>query len=146
MNESERKDFYNYCQTLTDTQLIDVIEKEGQYEGADHEACAAIAREEARHRADKALSVEPIGRRNLDSQPLFVKHADLKRFSKTSAYRSVCPACGSGVLPMTRDSDTLELIRHDRCTECGQAFRYTDESVNGEPLCEIAAKLEKKTT
>ncbi len=57
--------------------------------------------------------------------PIEVRHADLKR-SDTSKFRSDCPACKLGILPVTRDPDTLEVISRDRCLLCGQRFIYQD--------------------
>jgi len=33
---------------------------------------------------------------------------------------------------MCRDPRTVRLVRQDRCIVCGQAFEYTDETINGE--------------
>lgn len=60
---------------------------------------------------------------------LDVSHASLERTGE-SAYRSVSPCCGSFLL--VRRDETLCVSRHDACVLCGQRYRYTDESVNGE--------------
>ena len=54
-----------------------------------------------------------------------VKHKELER-AGNSIYRSVCPVCKKGVLPVRRDINTFELLKEDNCFLCGQPFEYTD--------------------
>ena len=63
---------------------------------------------------------------NINKPIIEVKHKDLKRDSKNSIYKSVCPVCGIGVLLMSRDQETLKLLEYDCCISCGQRFKYTD--------------------
>jgi len=63
---------------------------------------------------------------NIDEPVLEVRHADLKRSSVDSLYRSECPKCLEGILPVQRDMETFQLIEHDRCLLCGQRVRYLD--------------------
>ncbi len=83
---------------------------------------------------------------NLHAAPLHVRHADLKRFSADSDYRSLCPKCETGILLVNRDQATFRLIRYDRCTQCAQTFIYEDEGAGGEafePLHpEVLARLQ----
>lgn len=68
-----------------------------------------------------------------------VTHAALTRTCGDTAYRSNCPHCIVGVLPVRREQETLQLLDFDRCTWCGQVFRYTDTTINGEPLRKVGA-------
>jgi hypothetical protein len=62
-----------------------------------------------------------------------VCHAELSRFSEESDYKSDCPIPGcQGILLVSRPLGVFALNRAERCTLCGQAFWYTDESVGGE--------------
>lgn len=38
---------------------------------------------------------------------------------------------------MGREPQSFLLQRHDRCVSCGQAFWYTDETINGEAFAKI---------
>lgn len=67
---------------------------------------------------------------NIDEPVHKVKHADLKR-SDRSIYRSICPACDSGLLMMRRN-EKGELLAKDYCTLCGQMYIYTDIDKFGE--------------
>lgn len=62
---------------------------------------------------------------NMDKPPIHVRHADLKRDSPNSQYKSECPACKYGVLLMGRDDD-MRLMALDYCILCGQKFVYDD--------------------
>jgi len=68
---------------------------------------------------------------NMNAEIREVVHADLKRQSETSVFRSECPVCQVGVLPVCRNQTTYDLLRVDRCTFCGQVFRYTDKDIGG---------------
>jgi hypothetical protein len=57
--------------------------------------------------------------------PILVRHQDLVRVDD-SKFRSVCPTCKHGFLPVRRDQVTLELLDDDFCVLCGQAFVYVD--------------------
>lgn len=59
-------------------------------------------------------------------EPKRVRHSDLKRYSDDSAYKSVCPECGEGILGMRRDRQKFELEHWDNCPSCGQVFIYED--------------------
>jgi len=70
---------------------------------------------------------------NIHSPIKAVRHADLDRDDSDSAFRSTCPECnGTGILLVQRNQQTFKLSRIDRCIRCGQAFWYTDETINGE--------------
>jgi len=55
-----------------------------------------------------------------------VYHSSLKRFDDESPYKSVCPFCAKGILPMTRDQRTHKLLDTDMCLCCGQLVKYAD--------------------
>lgn len=55
-----------------------------------------------------------------------VKHAELKRVSSESDFKSVCPVCDEGMLLMRRDPSSLHLCKDDNCVLCGTRFEYTD--------------------
>lgn len=63
---------------------------------------------------------------NLNKPPLSVFHTNLKRFSEDSAYKSYCPFCDCGILPMQRDQETYELLADDYCLSCGTKVTYVD--------------------
>jgi len=69
---------------------------------------------------------------NLDARPIHVMHADLKRASEESAYRSICPKCETGILFVSRNQKTFNLVRYDRCIACAQTVIYEDRGVGGE--------------
>jgi hypothetical protein len=83
---------------------------------------------------------------NVDKPPIRVSHAKLERDSANSAFRSVCPVCpcpddmGPGTLPVARDPKTFAIINIDRCTLCGQQFIYTDATINGAKVVDVAPK------
>lgn len=62
---------------------------------------------------------------NSDKPILDVEHKKLIRVG-VSPYRSDCPVCKKGILPVTRHSKTYKLLEFDRCLLCGQRVRYTD--------------------
>ena len=64
-------------------------------------------------------------KRNMVKPALSVAHAELLRFGD-SPYKSVCPACETGVLLMQRAQVTFELAAEDHCLHCGRRFCYTD--------------------
>jgi hypothetical protein len=71
---------------------------------------------------------------NITKPALHVLHAELERANEESAYKSVCPACKSGLLLMRREPGAYHLLRADRCSGCGQAVVYRDRTINGELL------------
>lgn len=75
----------------------------------------------------------------MNAAPVTVSHADLKRFSDESPYRSYCPVCETGVLLVNRDQQTFVLINVDRCTYCAQTIIYSDKAIAGEPVMDIRA-------
>ena len=62
---------------------------------------------------------------NIRKPAVAVKHSSLTRFGD-SAYKSVCPVCKEGILPVGRDPRSFELQEYDRCFLCGQQFQYLD--------------------
>ena len=70
--------------------------------------------------------MEKIAGCNVTKPIISIKHSELERVSPNSPYRSFCPACKDGVLPVSRDRETLELIDRDRCLLCGQEVVYSD--------------------
>lgn len=64
--------------------------------------------------------------KNVNADTIEIRHADLRRCSKESAYRSWCPACSDGILLVGRDQSSLQLLEHDRCITCGQLVHYLD--------------------
>lgn len=70
---------------------------------------------------------------NINKPPMEVYHSGLQELS--GKFKRVCPACGVGVLLVVRDPDTFRVMRlGDRCTLCGQKFKYLDDEIGGEPL------------
>jgi len=61
---------------------------------------------------------------NYREPTIYLMHADLER-TDDSAYRSMCPVCGSGILLVMRNED-MTLSCEDFCTECAQRFIYMD--------------------
>jgi hypothetical protein len=69
---------------------------------------------------------------NLRKALLHVRHSDLARIGPTSGhYKSRCPACKEGVLPVRR-GPAGTLSRLDVCLFCGQQFFYVDEKLKEE--------------
>jgi hypothetical protein len=75
---------------------------------------------------------------NLKQPPVRVSHSALKRWDDDSAYKSVCPACEKGPLLIVRDMSTYKLTNVDRCLGCAQLIIYTDQTINGEPVVDVA--------
>ena len=75
----------------------------------------------------------------LNAEPITVSHADLRRFSEESEYRSYCPVCETGVLMVNRNQKTFALINVDRCTFCAQTVIYSDKIIGGEPVEDVRA-------
>ncbi len=72
---------------------------------------------------------------NVAKPALRVMHSDLERFSPgDSAFKSCCPSCQHGLLPVRRDRETKSVSREDSCLFCGQKFLYADASIAGEEL------------
>jgi hypothetical protein len=63
---------------------------------------------------------------NIKNKPIIVEHKNLERLSSESIFKSMCPACKKGILCVSRDRKTFDLIDHDRCLLCGQEFIYSD--------------------
>lgn len=70
--------------------------------------------------------IEPLG--NINKPIKKVKHADLERIGD-ARYKSKCPFCPEGILPVRRDQNTLRLQYEDACYYCGQRVLYTDAFV-----------------
>ena len=70
---------------------------------------------------------------NIGKEMIQVKHSDLKRFGD-SPFRSVCPVCKEGILPVRRDPVTFNLQRLDTCLLCGQAIQYIDKPWNDQAV------------
>lgn len=71
---------------------------------------------------------------NNSSKPVLeVRHSDLIRFD-VSPYRSECPVCKDGMIPVHRNNYTFKINRRDHCIACGQRFEYTDDQICGETL------------
>ncbi len=64
---------------------------------------------------------------NIDRPPLRVRFFDLERYDpeRERDHKSICPACGDGLLLMHRDSRG-RLLAEDICALCGQHVVYTD--------------------
>lgn len=73
----------------------------------------------------------------LHAPPVTVVHANLRRFTEESPYRSVCPVCETGVLLVNRDQKTFKLINVDRCTFCAQTIIYSDRIIGDEPVMDV---------
>lgn len=65
---------------------------------------------------------------------IHVNHKDLERLGEDEKYRSYCPLC-HGVLVAQRDGSG-QIMRHDRCSDCNQAFCYDDLEYLDEPISE----------
>ena len=63
---------------------------------------------------------------NLHQPSVIVEHKNLERYSDNSIFKSICPKCKVGVLLVSRDTVTFELLDHDRCLLCGQLYIYSD--------------------
>ena len=65
----------------------------------------------------------PMTGANIQAPVKEVQHKDLVRVGR-SLLTSECPVCKDGTLNMRKNG--ILLLPDDRCTLCGQAFRYTD--------------------
>ena len=63
---------------------------------------------------------------NINAAPIVVYHCFLKRADSESRWRSDCPACKEGMLLVARCKTSFVLLENDRCTLCGQSFKYAD--------------------
>lgn len=74
---------------------------------------------------------------NAHNEPLKVCHADLKKWDpESSDFKVICPVCNKGLLLVYRSQNTYQIIRHDRCTLCGQPIHYLDTFIGGEEVTE----------
>jgi len=64
--------------------------------------------------------------KNIYKEAIHVNHAELERLDESSLYKSICPACKDGILPVSRNAVTFHLQRKDRCLLCGQLVIYDD--------------------
>lgn len=62
-----------------------------------------------------------------------VVHSELVRVGE-SAYRSLCPVCKNGHLMVTRNRNTLGIMRVDSCTFCCQGVIYQDDRIADEAV------------
>jgi hypothetical protein len=93
-----------------------------------------------RERLDQARGVAA----NLHKPIQVTLHSTLIRFSHDSGYKSYCPTCKVGVLPIRRIAAGALLSRVDNCTHCGQFFWYTDDQICGEVFAEPAEPVPSK--
>jgi hypothetical protein len=70
--------------------------------------------------------MEKISGCNATKPAITLRHSELQRVSSNSSFRSFCPACKDGVLAISRDRETLELLALDRCLLCSQEVIYSD--------------------
>lgn len=84
----------------------------------------------------------PFNLNNVNNQPMLVLHAQLKRCADSSDYRSECPVCPDGVLPVTRHQKDGSICRFDRCIACGQIVVYLDEGIGPETFRETLEVVE----
>ena len=69
---------------------------------------------------------EKLACKNIRQAIMPIKYSDLERVQE-GFYKSKCPVCHEGVLPLSRDlSNKGKIIEHDTCLLCGQRFRYID--------------------
>lgn len=59
-------------------------------------------------------------------KPIHVNFYSLQRYSEESNFKNVCPSCKDGILLMSRDNATGELLPNDFCVQCGQVVIYDD--------------------
>lgn len=64
--------------------------------------------------------------KNIQKPVVELYHSRLVRVGD-SIYRSECPFCIDGILPVQRDEASGVLLSLDRCVSCGQAVKYLDE-------------------
>jgi hypothetical protein len=65
---------------------------------------------------------------NTDKPVMRVRHSDLTLAApEQSRFKTVCPVCTMGVLPVRRNPEHVEIILEtDMCLNCGQQFIYVD--------------------
>lgn len=63
---------------------------------------------------------------NKNAPVITVLHSNLTRANEESDYKRDCPVCKRGVLLVSRDQKTFELLATDRCILCGQQVIYSD--------------------
>ena len=63
---------------------------------------------------------------NFQNPPIEVSHFTLDGAGRPNQWKSECPVCGTGLLLVNRNSETLAIESYDCCTFCGQHFLYTD--------------------
>jgi hypothetical protein len=59
-------------------------------------------------------------------KPIHVNFYSLQRYNEESSFKNVCPTCPDGMLLMSRDTTTGELLPSDCCVACGQVVIYDD--------------------
>lgn len=64
---------------------------------------------------------------NKDKPVMEVYHSGLQVFD--GDFKRTCPACGVGLLLVTRNRSTMRLVRYDRCTLCAQPVKYLDDKI-----------------
>lgn len=64
--------------------------------------------------------------KNINAPIIECCQLELKRYSKDSEFKTICPECKVGLLLVSRDQKTLELSEYDRCLLCGQRIKYLD--------------------
>ncbi len=62
---------------------------------------------------------------NYDNPTETVFHSKL-RPADAGRYKSECPKCRIGMLPVRRDDKTFNILKEDNCLLCGQHFIYAD--------------------
>ena len=63
---------------------------------------------------------------NFGKPAIRVRHAELRRWSDESPYKSKCPVCPDGILLIRRNQETFVLEELDFCVVCGQEVVYED--------------------
>lgn len=68
------------------------------------------------------------------SEPVLVLlHSSIRRFDD-GAFKSECPVCEGGILPVHRHHKTYAVSALDSCGLCGQRVVYVDEKIGGEDV------------
>jgi len=62
---------------------------------------------------------------NLNKPRIEIRHDALKRVGD-SIFKSECPFCETGILPVSRNQKTYKLIPFDICLYCAQRVEYLD--------------------
>lgn len=88
--------------------------------------------------------MDKVAGKNINKPILEVYHRSLRRHTD-SVFRSECPICGLGILPVLRDQLTGIIIEKDRCMLCGQAYRYMDVEILQKAELILEESLDKKT-